>query len=78
MDIIDYDVNGNIILAGCPFCDCIADFQNEWHPTEFEVIGRYVQCTNCHIRTKTLPITLSCNKEQVDLLLAKQWNRRAK
>jgi len=40
-DKIDFDVNGNIILAGCPFCDCIANFQNEWHPTEFEIIGRY-------------------------------------
>ena len=38
----------------------------------------YVQCTNCHIRTETLPITLSCPKEQVDLSLAKKWNRRAK
>ena len=78
MNKIYYDSNSNIILGECPFCGSVAEFQNEWHPIHFEIVGRYVQCTNCLIRIPTSPITYSCPPEQVDLEVAKIWNRRTK
>ena len=72
------DLDGNPPLDDCPFCGANVVFSNEWHNIEFEVVGRYIQCPKCHIRTETLPITLNCPKEQVDLSLAEVWNRRVK